>query len=465
MTNQKPDIICAVATSPGKSALAMIRLSGDGCIKLASKAIPALATITAGDTRKLFHDFIYDSNGSPIDEITAIPYFAPKSYSGEEMVEIICHGGFMASQTIIRLLVSLGTRIAEPGEFTKRAFLNGRISLSQAESVAAAIEAKSELALRAAAMNLKGQLHERLEKIRSDLVNTLAQIEAEIDFSDEEIEKTSSEKITPLINRLILEAENILSTYDFGRGLNYGYKIAIVGKTNVGKSSLLNALLRRERAIVTDIPGTTRDTLTEWIAIKGFPILLTDTAGLRTDGDAVEQIGQNRTRDEIERADIILFLNDCSALLDNDDRLIAESIKNKHVILVKTKRDLIPAGFAALTQNTGGNQSSKESWPTVSVSALKGDGLEELKDTIANELHLEKFSLESAVLATERQFRAMTLARQSFIHASDELRAGQSMEVIALFLRESLEHLGELVGETTNEDILENIFSHFCIGK
>lgn len=258
---------------------------------------------------------------------------------------------------------------------------------------------------------------------------------------------------------MTIDSDNILKTYDFGRGLNSGYKIAIIGKTNVGKSSLLNSLLRRDRAIVTDIPGTTRDTLTEWIEIKGFPILLTDTAGLRANGDAVEQIGQNRTRDEIVRADIILFLTDCSIPLDDDDKAIANSIMDKQVIRVQNKIDLIHDSLAVEAPD------SIETCPSISISATRGDGIEELKEAIAKYLHIEQFSLDSALLATERQFHAMAKARESMAHALDEIRAGQSLEVIAIFLRESLSHLGELAGETSTDDILDNIFSHFCIGK
>jgi len=450
------DIICAVATPPGKSALAIVRLSGPGCIELVSAAIPALADFKPEDARRLVYGFAVDENQNPIDEVTVIPYLPPKSYTAEEMVEIICHGGFAASQAIMRRLTSLGARVAEPGEFTKRAFLNGRISLSQAEAVVAAIEAKSELALKAAALNLKGELYDKVDEVRLAIADLLTLIEAEIDFSEEEIDKTSFDEIRSQIERQLAKSAEILKGYDFGRGLNSGYKIAIVGRANVGKSSLLNALLRRDRAIVTDIPGTTRDTLTEWIELEGFPVLLTDTAGLRESPDMVEAIGMERTRNEIERSDLILFIVDNSTDITPEDMEIYRSLSDKPRFVVTNKIDLkSPSNMAA---HFPGDE-------IVLISALRGDGLDDLRSRISRFLNLDTFSLDTALLATERQYQAMKLAYDTLLQARDELKKSPSGEVLALFLRETLDHLGELVGETTTEDILNNIFGRFCVGK
>lgn len=452
------DIICALSTPPGKGALAIVRISGTGAIELTSKAVPSLATLTQSDARKLYHDFIYDPDGNPIDEITFIPYYSPKSYTAEEMVEIICHGGFAASHAIVVRLLELGIRPAEPGEFTRRAFLNGRISLSEAEAVAAAIEAKSELALKAAARNLKGELYDKIAEIKGAIIDLLTLLEAEIDFSEEEIDKTSFDKIRAVIDQQLQKSEIILNSYDFGRGLNSGYKLAIVGRANVGKSSLLNALLRRDRAIVTDIPGTTRDTLTEWIEIEGFPILLTDTAGLRQAENPVEAIGQERTKDEIEKADLVLFMVDCVTGVGWEDAEIYYSIQNKRSLLIANKIDLCQArpeviekGFADI--------------PRLFISTLTGEGLDDLRKQIASMLHLDTFSLDTAILATERQQQAMKKALDSLTHAKAKLASAPQGEIIAVYLREALDYLGELVGETTAEDILNNIFGRFCIGK
>ena len=460
------DIIAAVATPPGRAALAVIRISGPGSIALVARMMPALRDVTIEDARRLFYDFAYDAAGHPIDEITAIPYFAPKSYTAEEMVEIICHGGFVSSRVLLDTLVTLGARIAEPGEFTKRAFVNGRISLSHAEAVAAAIEAKSALALKAAARNLKGELYDRIENIKSGIADLLTLIEAEIDFSEDEIDKTPIAQIRNLIAAELEKSSRILKSYDFGRGLNAGYKIAIVGRANVGKSSLLNALLQRDRAIVTDIPGTTRDTLTEWIEIEGFPVLLTDTAGLREEGsDMVEAIGMERTRAEIERSDLILFVADLSTQVTDEDFAIFRNLGDRPRLILANKIDLIsPTQDSGLrTQHSYSVFSPQSS--VLPVSALTGAGLDDLRSRIAAHLNLENFSLDTALLATERQYHAMKRAHETLAQALTELETSPTAEVISLYLRETLDHLGELVGETTTEDILNNIFGRFCVGK
>ena len=494
MRETQSDVIAAVATPPGRAALAVLRVSGPGSVKLVSGMIPALRGTGPEDARKLVHDFALDSDDHPIEEVTAIPYFAPKSYTAEEMVEIICHGGFVASRALLDRLVSLGARIAEPGEFTKRAFLSGRISLSQAEAVAAAIEAKSELALKAAARNLKGELYERIDNIRAGIADLLTLLEAEIDFSDEEIDKTPVSRVRDIISGELEKAERVLKSYEFGRGLNAGYKIAIVGRANVGKSSLLNALLRRDRAIVTDIPGTTRDTLTEWIEIEGFPVLLTDTAGLREEGsDMVEAIGMQRTRNEIEQSDLVLFMIDSSSPITDEDLNIFRGLSDRPLLVLASKIDLIPDApnsqlatrnsqlatiYSALsTQHSAlpaiPQSAIRNPQSVVPISALTSAGLEELRDRIAAHLNLEGFNLDTALLATERQYHAMKRAHETLIQALAELdlsavsvaESAPSAEVISLYLRETLDHLGELVGETTTEDILNNIFGRFCVGK
>ncbi len=452
------DIIIALATPPGRSALAMIRVSGNGSIALVSRLMPELARFAPDQARRLLHGYAIDSNGDPLDEITAIPYLAPASYSGEEMVEIICHGGFASSRFVIERLIELGARIAEPGEFTKRAFLSGRISLSEAEAVAAAIDAKSKLALKAAARNLKGDLYEKIDQIRLATRNLLTLIEAEIDFSDEEIEKTPLAKIEIDVARQLELSRAILDSYNFGRGLAYGYRIAIVGRANVGKSSLLNALLRRERAIVTEIPGTTRDTLTEWIEIAGFPILLTDTAGLRQSTDTIETLGQQRTRDEIERSDLVIFMVDHSAGVIDEDTRIYRAIAGKPTLVTVNKTDLAK----------GSGMECASCFPdseAVYISAKTGDGLDRLQRRVVEHFGLESFSLGTALLATERQYHSMKNACESLAQVLDRLKANSQPEVISIYLRETLDHLGELVGETTTDDILNDIFGKFCIGK
>jgi tRNA modification GTPase len=384
---EKNDIICAAATPPGRSALAVIRVSGPGSIELVAESVPALRKTDIMDDRRLIHDYFVNSDGAPIDEITLIPYFTSKSYTAEEMVEIICHGGYASTNVIIQHLLKSGARLAEPGEFTRRAFLNGRISLSQAEAVAAAIEAKSELALKAAAKNLKGELFDEIDGIKSRVRELLTLIEAEIDFSDEEIDKIPIDKVKSIVEEQLTASDEILKSYSFGRGLREGYRVAIVGRANVGKSSLLNALL-----------------LTEWIEIDGFPVLLTDTAGLRKSDDMVELIGQDRTRQEIENADLVLFMIDAADGYTDEDKAIFEAIHNEHVMVLANKIDLaeeieIDSYFHNLQ--------------VLKISALYGTGLDELRKTMASMFHFEDFSLDMAVLSTQRQYEAMSSVCES----------------------------------------------------
>jgi tRNA modification GTPase len=408
------------------------------------------------DDRRLIHDYFTGSNGAPLDEITIIPYFTAKSYTAEEMVEIICHGGYASTNLIIQHLIKDGARLAEPGEFTRRAFLNGRISLSQAEAVAAAIEAKSELALKAAAKNLKGELFDEIDAIKTRIRELLTLIEAEIDFSEEEIDKTPINRVKSTLEKQLAASDEILKSYSFGRGLREGYRVAIVGRANVGKSSLLNALLKRQRAIVTEVPGTTRDTLTEWIEIDGFPVLLTDTAGLRKSEDMVERIGQDRTRQEIEDADLVLFMIDAADGYTDEDKEIFNAINNEHVVVLANKIDLVDRiEFDRHFHNL----------QVLKISALRGTGLDELKKSMTQTFHFDDFSLDMAMLSTRRQYEAMSSSCDSLTKALEEIRAGQPPEVYALFIREALDHLGDLVGETTSEDILNDIFGRFCIGK
>jgi len=456
-----PSIICAISTPPGKAALSIVRVSGAGCVTLVANMIPILSSVKPDDARRIYHDFALDSHGAPIDEITVIPYFAPHSYTAEEMVEIICHGGFAASRAIIKRLLECGAHLAEPGEFTKRAFLNGRISLSEAEAVASAIEAKSELALKAAARNLKGELFQRISTIRDRIADLLTLLEAEIDFSDDEIDKTSPEKIKTTLASILSDTSRIAATYNYGRGLNVGYKIAIVGRANVGKSSLLNALLQKDRAIVTDIPGTTRDIISEWIELDGFPIQLIDTAGLRESIDIVERLGQDRTKSEIENADLILFMLDGHEGITDDDLAIKNNLPDKSMLIVINKSDL---KFNVETQHLA-SPKLRDKIHSLIISALTGHGLDNLKNEISAMLNIAGFDLSSALIANERQYQCITEAAESLTQAIDEIASNQSHEVLAVFLRDSLNHLGELVGETTRDDILNNIFSRFCIGK
>ena len=444
--------IVAIATPYGESAIGIVRLTGKGVLDIVKKFFK-----TKGDIKPRYAHFgrLYDEKGEEVDEGILIYYKAPNSYTGEDMVELNLHGNPQILQKAVEIFINAGARLAEPGEFTKRAFLNGKLDLTQAEAVAELISAKTELARKVALKQLKGELSKYIRPLRETLLELLAYIEADIEFAEEDIPTLTKEQVLQMVEKVINGIDELLKTAKTGKFIREGLKLAIVGKPNVGKSSLFNALLKEERAIVTDIAGTTRDYIEETLQIKGIPVKLIDTAGIRKAEDVVEKIGIERSLKKIEEADVILFVFDASNEITQEDMEIYNKIKDKEHIIVANKIDLgIKANLEIFKEKN-----------IIKVSALTGEGLDNLAEEI-----LEKAGVtvsESVnVYVSVRHENLLKKAKEVLERFMKEYREKEiSPEIAMLDLREASDYLGEILGEITTEDILGKIFSTFCIGK
>lgn len=459
------DTIVAVSTATGRGAIGIVRLSGPQALEIAGKVFrPASGGALSGDSHRMHYGHVVDmSDGQTVDEAMVSVMRAPRTYTREDVVEINCHGGPVAQRAVLRLLVRLGARLAEPGEFTRRAFLNGRIDLTQAESVAAIVAARSSGALRASLRQLEGGLSDRLRAARRGLVNVLAQIEATVDFSDEDVDELDWDAVEKGLEVAETDLRRLLQTAFVGRVLEQGVRTAIVGKPNVGKSSLLNALLMRERAIVSDIPGTTRDTVEELMEIGGIPIHLVDTAGIREGRDHVERLGVERSVRAMEQADLVLAVVDLTAAWDEDDDELLRKLEPARSIVVVSKADLVGE---ARRSEVAERVTSVVSGPLCAVSSLTGEGLDELRQTIERLVTSDRgLHLEEPVLATERQRSLVAEAAAATEAALEGARRHGDEELVCEDMRSAIQALGRITGEELTPDLLDEIFSRFCIGK
>jgi tRNA modification GTPase len=467
------DTIVAVSTATGAGAIGIVRMSGPAAVAIAGAVFrPGRgAAIKPDETNRLLYGHIFDPrDGEDVDEVLLAVMRGPHSYTREDIVEVHCHGGIAAQRAVLRLLVHLGARLAEPGEFTRRAFLNGRIDLAQAESVAAIVAARSSGALRASLRQLEGGLSERLRAVRRSLLGLLAQIEVTVDFSDEDVDPLNWDLLDDGLQTAGADLDRLLRTAFVGRALEQGVRTAIVGKPNVGKSSLLNALLMRERAIVSDIPGTTRDTVEELMEIGGIPIHLVDTAGIRAGGDHVERLGVERSVRAMEQADLVLAVIDISQPWSDADRALVQGLDQPRSIVVCNKIDLADdreQREEALIEHLGHEREQGVApWKTCSVSAVTGEGLENLRSLIQRVISGgEGLHLEEPVLASERQ---RALVGEAFDRTKSALSAastGSDEELICEDIRGAVQALGRITGEDLTQDLLDEIFSRFCLGK
>jgi tRNA modification GTPase len=386
---------------------------------------------------------------------------SPNTYTREDIVEIHCHGGYFILQKILELLLKEGARMAQPGEFTKRAFLNGRIDLTQAEAVIDLIRAKTQTSLEIANQQLRGWLYREMTELKGRLIEHLALIEAHIDFPEEEIEPIALDEMKQDLIGIIQTLEEWISSYEEGKIFREGISCAIIGKTNVGKSSLLNVLLKEERAIVTPIPGTTRDVIEEVLNIHGIPVRLMDTAGLRKPADSIEQEGVRRAKERVADSDFVLLMLDGSRALDEDDKEIVKEIHGKKKVVAINKNDL------PLKISLEDVKRLFPEDPIISISALKNKGIDDLKQAIYTSLvHRNvRATPEHLIVANIRHKTALAQARNNLFNAIKGLEEGISLEFIAFEIRSALEAMGELVGETAPEEVLNRIFEQFCIGK
>ncbi len=453
------DTIAAIATPLGEGGLAVIRISGPQALAVADRCFAAAGRrsrrLHEATTHTLHFGHIVQ-NGQTVDEVLAAVMRAPHTFTREDVVEITCHGGLLPARMVLDAVLGNGARLAEPGEFARRAFLNGRIDLAQAEAVADLIHSRTELALRAANEQLAGKLSQRINTLRDQILQTLAHVEAHIDFPEEDIAPDTRAELIARLDGGIAFMDELLCTASEGQILRQGIRAAIIGRPNVGKSSLLNQLLGRDRAIVSAIPGTTRDTIEECANIRGLPVIFIDTAGLREARDEIEQEGIRRSRVSLQRAEFILHVLDASERLTPADENFLTEFAEKKRILVCNKIDL-PNHLEPAPSAAG---------RAIRVSCLTGEGIESLKDSIKDLIWSGEIKAEMLeVMINARHQDALQRARAAAMRTADALRADLTLELVALDLRIAVNAVGEIVGKTATEDLLDTIFSQFCIGK
>ena len=460
--SKEEETIAAISTPFGESGIGIVRMSGSVAEPIARKLFKPKKDQFCFISHHFHYGEVIDpQSGNPVDEVLIVLMKSPRTYTKEDIVEIHCHGGYFILQRVLELVLKEGARMAQPGEFTKRAFLNGRIDLTQAEAVIDLIKAKTETSLEIANQQLRGWLYSEMSDLKARLIETLALIEAHIDFPEEEIEPIAFGELKRDLERMIQQLEEWISSYEEGRIFREGISCAIVGKANVGKSSLLNVLLKEERAIVTPIPGTTRDVIEEILNIYGIPVRLIDTAGLRRPADSIEQEGVRRAKERLADSDFVLLMLDGSRELDGDDSEIFREVNGKKRVVIINKNDLPLRISLEKVKNQFKND------PIVPISALKNEGIDDLRKTIHSSLvHREvRTTPEHLIVANIRHKTALTQVRDNLSNAAKGLEEGTSLEFIAFEIRSALDPLGELFGETATEEVLNRIFEQFCIGK
>ncbi len=455
------DTIAAISTPVGEGAIAIVRTSGPRSIVMADRLFRGKNKLSAVHSHTVHHGQVVDpETGQVVDDVLVSLMKGPATYTGEDLVEINCHGGQLVTQKILQLVIRSGARLASPGEFTRRAFLNGRLDLAQAEAVVDLIRSKADVSLKVAMRQLSGGLSKDIAEIRRNLIDALALVETEIDFTDQELGIEAGDQAIVAMGGAEKIICRLLSGASIGEKLREGYTVVIVGRPNVGKSSLFNAMLQTNRAIVTEIPGTTRDTISESIELEGIPLRLVDTAGLHAGQGLVEREGVRRTRQQMSSADLLLVLLDGSESIRREDRRILKETESQRVFIVVNKIDLervldlkdlekmLPSGRVFYT------------------SAKQGDGLGDVAKAIKKELfNGHEPDVSEALVSNVRHRDALQGALENTCRARRQITASNKEELAAVDLREALSALGEITGETCNEEILDNIFSQFCVGK
>ena len=452
--------IAAISTAPGNAGIGIIRLSGEKCFEILDKIfVPKHKGEIKGYTMKYGH-IISASSKEIIDEVLVSYFVAPNSYTRENMCEINSHGGMVVENKILEECLKNGAMLAEPGEFTKRAFLNGRIDLSQAEAIIDIINSKTEKEMQVAQRQLKGRLSNKIEDIRKDILNIMADIEASIDYPEYDIEETTNEKIKKFLNELEEKLNSLEKTFENGKILKEGIKTAIIGKPNVGKSSLLNLILGEERAIVSNVEGTTRDTIEEYVNINGIPLKIIDTAGIRNTIDEVEQIGVKRSMDILFDAELIIAVFDDSRALDEEDEKILDLIKEKKAIILINKTDL-KKGYVKSDERITSLHKT-----VIPFSVLKEEGINELYNAILELFNMNDIDLENTdIVTSSRQKNYILRAHDALNKAKESVENNMTIDITAIVLKEILEELSSITGENVSEDIINEIFKKFCLGK
>ncbi|MDU2065483.1 MAG: tRNA uridine-5-carboxymethylaminomethyl(34) synthesis GTPase MnmE [Sporomusaceae bacterium] len=455
------DTISAVATAMGEGGIGIIRVSGDKAICIAGALFQSASGRNIDSFRS--HEAVYGrvidpKSGEVVDEALLIIMKAPHSYTTEDVVEFQCHGGSAALRRILALTLTYGARLAEPGEFTKRAFLNGRLDLVQAEAVMDVIRAKTDASLKQAVGHLEGALSKEVGQLRHNLLAMIAQLEAMIDFPDEDIEEMTLEKVAETTQEIHHKVEILLASAESGRMIKDGIKTVIIGKPNVGKSSLLNALVKEQRAIVTSVPGTTRDSIEEYVSVRGVPLRLIDTAGIHETDDLVEKIGVEKAHKLLESADLVLLLLDRSRALSEEDRKVISLVSGQKGFVLLNKTDLEPLIEQA-------DVAEFLDWPLIPISVETGEGIDVLEEQIIATVYSGEVTAESVYVANLRQQHSLERAAGHLRAALGALEQSFPVDCVVIDLRSAWEFLGEVTGETVQDDLLDQIFSQFCIGK
>ncbi|CDA90081.1 tRNA modification GTPase MnmE [Firmicutes bacterium CAG:238] len=455
------DTIAAIATAPGEGGIGVVRISGEKSKEILEKIFLKKNSEKDLVPRMMHYGFVRNNfSGELIDEVMAVYFKAPYSYTAEDVVEIQCHGSMVSLRKILSLVLKNGARIAESGEFTKRAFLNGRLDLSQAEAVIDLIRAKSDKSFDVALNQLEGNFSKEIRKIRAELMNSLVNITVNIDYPDEDIEQLTFENLVSDLTSVRVKVEKMLQTSNTGRIMSEGLKISIIGKPNVGKSSLMNALLKETRAIVTSVPGTTRDTIEEMLTIRGIPVKLTDTAGIRHTEDIIEKIGIEKSKEAFNNADLIIFMADRSRVLDEEDFSILSHIGEKKAIVILNKTDL-PKAF----DETEIEKLLPKAY-IIEASVANGEGIEELENVVENLVYGGKVKQSDSMMVTNvRHKNLLEEADSSLADAIEMAKACQPLELLEIDASRAYECLGAIIGEAVEEDIINEVFARFCLGK
>lgn len=455
------DTIAAISTAIGDGGISIIRVSGEKSLEIVNKIFKGknnkeLASIKPY-TLRYGHILEFDGNNI-IDEVLVSYMKGPKSFTAEDTIEINCHGGIIAANRILENVIKAGARLAEPGEFTKRAFLNGRIDLSQAEAVIDIIRSKTEESMKSAIRQAEGSISEAVNDIREKLITLIAHIEATVDYPEDDLEEITALQVSKQLNDIIGKLDYTLQTAEEGKILREGLNTVIVGKPNVGKSSLLNSLLRENRAIVTDIPGTTRDVIEEYVNLNGVPLKLIDTAGIRETKDAVERIGVKKSYEKLKEADLAILVLDASREITDEDKEIIELIKDKKHIVLLNKVDM---GKKINIEDINGVNCDF----VIDAAITKGIGIDKLKEAILNLFFHGKINSESLIITNMRHKEALMAAKESCIQALNALTGTEAIDLASIDIRNAWYSLGQITGDTLEESIIDKIFSEFCLGK
>lgn len=452
------DTIAAISTPRGEGGIGIIRISGDKSFEILERIFNTKNPNRDLGFYKFNYGFIHD-NGKIVDEVMAVRMKAPKTYTCEDVVEINCHGGHLISEKVLELVLKNGARHAEQGEFTKRAFMNGRIDLSQAEAVMDIIHGKTEKSISLSLEQLRGDLRDKIASFKKALLDVTAHVNVVLDYPEEGIDDPLPSNLRENLENVYAEANRLISSYDKGKKIKEGIKTVIAGKPNVGKSTLLNSLLKEERAIVTHIPGTTRDVIEEIINIKGIPLVLTDTAGIRKTEDIVENIGVEKSKKFIENADLVLLVLDASRELETEDREVIEEIQNHN------KKTIVLLNKIDLERKIELEEFNLEN--ILEISAKDNIGIEDMEERIYSYIVEENVedSSEKLIITNIRHKTALEKTKDAIRNIFETIDAGMPMDLISVDLKEALDSLSEITGEISSEDILDHVFGNFCVGK